>query len=75
MPGGKNGIHLAAEALAMRPQLKVLLTSGFLGEGVVHEPHGFTMLDKPYLRETLAAKLREALDPPARDTARMTQSA
>ncbi len=74
MPGGQNGIDLATQAVAMRPRLKVLLTSGFLGEGAVQAPHGFTVLDKPYLRETLAANLREALNLPD-SAARTTQSA
>ncbi|MDP1913284.1 response regulator [Brevundimonas sp.] len=61
MPGGINGIELGRRAVAMRPDLKVLLTSGYLGETARHEPHDFPLIDKPYERSELAARLREML--------------
>jgi hypothetical protein len=45
--------------------MKVLLTSGFVGEGAVLETAEFPLLDKPYETRLLAAKLRKLLDQPA----------
>jgi signal transduction histidine kinase/DNA-binding response OmpR family regulator len=75
MPGGINGIQLANLAVETRPGLRVLLTSGYLGEEAVHQPHGFTVLDKPYQRQTLAMRLREVLEPPSGDVSRLVRSA
>ncbi|WP_271143579.1 response regulator [Brevundimonas sp. NIBR10] len=61
MPGGMNGIELARQALQIRPQLRVLLTSGYLGEGVETSTHEFTLIDKPYERAQLAQCLRQVL--------------
>jgi CheY-like chemotaxis protein len=63
MPGGMNGAQLATEARALRPELKVLLTSGYVGEAgnsqVVEE--NLPLLAKPYRRDELAEKLRLVL--------------
>ncbi|HET6907273.1 MAG TPA: PAS domain S-box protein [Rhodanobacteraceae bacterium] len=62
---GMNGIELAQEARRMRPQLAVLLTSGYPGTGSrQHDPEstGFELLRKPYRREELASAIRRALD-------------
>jgi signal transduction histidine kinase/DNA-binding response OmpR family regulator len=75
MPGGINGIQLANLAVEIRPELRVLLTSGYLGEEAVHQPHGFAVLDKPYQRQTLASSLREILDAQAADIQRRVLSA
>ena len=70
MPGGINGPQLAAEARRLRPALKVLYTSGY-SENVIQRQgmldRGDELLDKPYTRQHLAAKLRAVLDgkPPA----------
>lgn len=65
MPGGLNGHALAAAALALRPGLAILLTSGFADRA--ERPAGthdqeFPMLGKPYRREDLAIKVRDAID-------------
>jgi signal transduction histidine kinase len=61
MPGGMNGAQLAVEARQLRPQLKVLLTSGYAASAL-SEDHGLSereeVLRKPYRREELANKLR-----------------
>ncbi len=66
MPGGVSGVSLARTARELRPDLRVLLTSGFVGEGAVIESAEFPLLDKPYDSVLLAAKLRRLLDRPAR---------
>jgi signal transduction histidine kinase/two-component SAPR family response regulator len=64
MPGGVSGVSLARTARDLRPGLRVLLTSGFVGEGAVLETSEFPLLDKPYESRLLAAKLRKLLDRP-----------
>jgi CheY-like chemotaxis protein len=66
MPGGLSGVELARAARAVRPELPVLLTSGFIGEGTALESAEFPLLDKPYEAATLAAQLRALLDAPSR---------
>jgi len=65
MPGGKSGIQLAAEARELRPDVKVLLTSGYPGEALArHQPNGeeFPILAKPFRQAELADRLRQMLD-------------
>jgi CheY-like chemotaxis protein len=62
MPGGVNGVELAREALRERPELKVLLTSGYIGDEASSWANQFPMIDKPYSRPEMAAKLRGVLD-------------
>ncbi len=60
-----NGARLAEEALRRRPGLKVLFTTGYTRNAVVHNgvlDAGVQMISKPYSVEELAAKLREVLD-------------
>jgi len=63
---GMNGIELAREARRLRPDLPVLLTSGYehaAREETGDDAHGFAVLQKPYRREELATSIRAALDP------------
>jgi signal transduction histidine kinase/DNA-binding response OmpR family regulator len=62
MPGGVNGVELAHAALKERPGLKVLLTSGYVGDEAASWANEFPMIDKPYLGPALAAKIRAVLD-------------
>jgi hypothetical protein len=62
MPGGISGVSLARTARELRPELAILLSSGFTGEGAVTENMEFQLLDKPYGTGTMAAKLRKLLD-------------
>lgn len=67
MPRGMNGLELAREAARMRPDMRVLLASGYSMAALSSE-HGlagqneFAFLPKPYRGSELANKLRE-LDP------------
>lgn len=65
MPGPISGRILAERALAMEPGLKVLFTSGYTENAIVHNghlDHGVELLSKPFDRERLAAKVRRVLD-------------
>ena len=59
MPGGMNGVQLAVEARRLRPEIKVLLTSGFTGGVLARDAMALDvpLLDKPYRQDALAAKL------------------
>jgi DNA-binding NarL/FixJ family response regulator len=60
-----NGRRLAEEALKRCRDLKVLFTTGYTRNAVVHtgvlDP-GVNLLQKPASLEQLAAKVREVLD-------------
>jgi signal transduction histidine kinase len=60
-----NGRKLAEEAVARLPELKVLFTTGFTKNAVVHNgvlDPGVNFIAKPFTLDQLAAKLREVLD-------------
>jgi PAS domain S-box-containing protein len=67
MPGGINGWELAELARKVRPELRVLLTSGYALETLNAHGHlrdGSAILPKPYRKAELARRLREALGAP-----------
>ncbi|HYG26844.1 MAG TPA: response regulator [Caulobacteraceae bacterium] len=64
MPGGTSGVNLARQAQELRPGMRVLLTSGFVGDGTGLAEHEYPLLDKPYEGTTLAATIRNMLDQP-----------
>jgi PAS domain S-box-containing protein len=64
MPGSMNGRQLADEALRRRPELKVLFTSGYTENAIVHHGRldaGVLLLAKPYRKSELARMIRIAL--------------
>jgi signal transduction histidine kinase/CheY-like chemotaxis protein len=64
IPGGMNGRQLATEAVKRRPGLKVLYTSGYAENAIVHHGRldaGVLLLPKPYLSSDLARMIRTAL--------------
>jgi PAS domain S-box-containing protein len=65
MPGGMNGRDLADQLHAQRPGLKVLYTSGYAEDAIVHNgqlDEGVALLNKPYRKRDLALKVRKVLD-------------
>ncbi len=64
MPGMSGG-ELAAKARELRPGLKVLFTSGYTRNAIVHggrlDP-GVEMISKPFTYQALARKVRDVLD-------------
>ncbi|MDB5643871.1 MAG: hybrid sensor histidine kinase/response regulator [Hyphomicrobiales bacterium] len=62
-----NGAKLAVEARKRRPGLRILFTTGYTRNAVVHNgvlDQGVQLLGKPFSIEELAAKVREVLDAP-----------
>jgi PAS domain S-box-containing protein len=62
LDGSTTGVQLAREAQALRPDLAVLLTSGYPDATDAARLDEFALLAKPYRREDLAAALRSALN-------------
>lgn len=64
LPGGKTGRQLADEARGLRPAIRVLFTSGYTQNSIVHQGQldtGVSLLSKPYHRDELAQMVRKAL--------------
>ncbi|HEY8385146.1 MAG TPA: response regulator, partial [Porticoccaceae bacterium] len=67
MPGGLSGPELAKIAAEMRPDLRVLFTSGYAENTIIQQGRlnpGVLLLSKPYRREELAYKVGLALELP-----------
>ncbi|MBR0714571.1 PAS domain S-box protein [Bradyrhizobium liaoningense] len=65
MPGKMNGRELADELQKTRPDLKVVYTSGYTENAIIHHGRldtGVLLLAKPYRKSDLARILRKALD-------------
>jgi PAS domain S-box-containing protein len=65
LPGGMTGADLAVEARALRPNLKVLFTTGYARDAIVHHGRldaGVELITKPFSYEELAARVRDVLD-------------
>jgi CheY-like chemotaxis protein len=61
IPGGTSGAQLTVKARQLRPELKVLLTSGYTAAALSLEhglPDNLKLVGKPYQREELAKQLR-----------------
>jgi len=67
MPGGMNGVMLAREVKRRRPNMNVLLTTGYAElsiERVDARGAEFELIQKPYKRNELANKVRQVIDGP-----------
>jgi CheY-like chemotaxis protein len=62
---GMNGRRLAEEAYARRPEIKVLYTTGYARNAIVHHglvDPGVNLLPKPYTIQALGRKVRQVLE-------------
>ncbi len=67
LPGGMNGRQVADEAQRRRVGLKVLFSSGYARNAIVHHGRldpGVELIMKPFTYTSLAAKVRRVLDSP-----------
>ncbi|MDN4982514.1 CHASE3 domain-containing protein [Bradyrhizobium sp. WYCCWR 13022] len=65
IPGGMSGRVLAEEVAKRRPGVRVLYTSGYTDNAIVHHgklDDGVMLLTKPYRRNQLAEMIRKALN-------------
>jgi len=64
MPGGSNGRQLADQLQGIKPGLRVLFTSGYTENAIIHHGRldtGVMLLAKPYRKSEMAAMIRTAL--------------
>src|ERR1051325_8286864 len=67
-PGGMNGRQLSDAARKLRPDLKVLFTTGYARNAIVHDGRldpGVVLIPKPFTYAAVAAKLSDVLDAPS----------
>jgi CheY-like chemotaxis protein len=65
LPGGMTGRQLADEAVRRRPGLKVLYTTGYARNAIVHQGRldpGVELIVKPFTSAALASRIRQLLD-------------
>jgi PAS domain S-box-containing protein len=65
LSGGMNGQQLSHRARALRPDLKVLFTTGYARNAIVHHGRldaGVDLITKPFSYADLAARVRDMLD-------------
>jgi PAS domain S-box-containing protein len=65
LPGGMNGRQLADEACKRRPGLRVLYTTGYARNAIIHHGRldpGVQLLTKPFTQLELARRVRQTLD-------------
>ena len=62
MPGDKSGVDLAREAVALRPELPVILSSGYTGDVLLAaEDTPWPLLRKPYGSQQLAQTITDVM--------------
>jgi CheY-like chemotaxis protein len=68
LPGGMNGRQLADAARKLRPDLKILFTTGYARNAIVHDGRldpGVVLIPKPFTYAAVASKLSDLLDAPS----------
>jgi len=71
LPGGMTGRELAEEARRRWPSVKVLYTTGYARNSIVHHGRldvGVELITKPFTESSLASKIRTVLDKSANAT-------
>jgi CheY-like chemotaxis protein len=71
MPGGMSGLELIELFHARRPDVPILMTTGYNDDLVADIPRGsrLDVIGKPYRREELADRIRSAIDRPRAENA------
>jgi len=65
MPGGMNGVELVEKARALRPDLKIIYSSGFPAEALAERSMSLVdgpLLHKPYQRNEFTAMIHRVMD-------------
>jgi PAS domain S-box-containing protein len=65
LPGGMTGAQVAAQARGIKPELKVLFTTGYARNAIVHHgrlDQGVQLITKPFGISDLATRVRDVLD-------------
>ena len=64
LPGGLNGRQLTDEAQRLRPDLKVLFTTGYARNAIIHQGRldpGVEFIPKPFTYAALVSKIRQVM--------------
>lgn len=64
LPGGMTGAMVAQQARALQPDLRILFTTGYARDAIVHQGRldpGIALITKPFTYGDLAARVREML--------------
>ncbi len=67
LPKGMNGRELAEKVRRRRPGIRILYTSGYTADAIIHQGRidaGVQLLSKPYRSADLAKRVREVLAAP-----------
>ena len=67
LPGGTSGAALAEQARAIRPDLRILFTTGYARDALAGDGRvgpGIDLITKPFSAADLGARVREILDRP-----------
>ena len=65
LPGGMTGAQVAAQARGIKPDLKVLFTTGYARDAIVHHGRldaGVHLITKPFNVSDLAIRVRDTID-------------
>jgi PAS domain S-box-containing protein len=65
LPGGMTGAQVAVQARDMKPELKVLFTTGYARNAIVHHGRldpGVQLITKPFSMSDLAVRVRDTID-------------
>jgi PAS domain S-box-containing protein len=65
LPGGMTGAQVAAQARGIKPDLKVLFTTGYARNAIVHHGRldaGVQLITKPFSMSDLAIRVRDVID-------------
>jgi CheY-like chemotaxis protein len=65
LPGGMTGAQVAEQARELRPELKVLFTTGYARNAIIHHGRldkGVRLVTKPFGSNELGSKVRDVLD-------------
>ena len=65
LPGGMTGAQVAAQARGIKPELKVLFTTGYARNAIVHHGRldaGVQLITKPFSMSDLAMRVRDIID-------------
>ena len=65
LPSGMTGAVVAQEARMIRPGIKILFTTGYARNAIVHHGRldpGVELITKPFAYADLAARVRDMLD-------------
>ena len=64
MPGGMNGVQMAARAQSIRPNVKLIFTTGYKSEAIpdIQIVENYKLINKPYQTDIVLENIRSIID-------------